>query len=314
MKHLLIAVLLFIPISVSAQTPQPTPIPGSYVHDFAGVIPDDQEPILNEKAKQLKASYNTEIGLVTIQSLGGEDIFDYSLRMARDWGIGSKDNTIRGLLIVQSVGDRKIGIRTSGHIEGEITDGQAGTIRREIGRYFARGDEGGGFILAMDMILAIEKEKFEPPAPVSVAPPTPVDKLWLLALLILPAGGIVWLLAYFARRKRQEAEDMWTARQVTARRQAQRYPNPPFVPTSPEDLKGRMRAPTYHRPTPQYHKKKPVQTRRTDDDDVTPSYISTPSYERSEPTYSAPDPPAADPPDVYSGGSDIGGGGSDGSY
>src|SRR5215475_13607604 len=105
----IIAVLLVCFYSTLAADPQPTPIPGSYVHDFAGVIDESKRAEINEKAKTLKEKYKTEIAVVTIKTLNGEDIFDYSMRMARSWGIGSKDNDIRGLLIVVAIQDRKTG-------------------------------------------------------------------------------------------------------------------------------------------------------------------------------------------------------------
>lgn len=135
-----------------AQQPQPTPLPGKFIHDFAGVIPDEREPALEVKGRTLKDHYRTEIAVVTVQSTGEETSFDYSHRMARSWGIGSKDYAVKGILIVISVGDRTIGFRTSRHIEGELPDGVTGDIRRAMGEVFRQGDWAGGVGKGLDLI------------------------------------------------------------------------------------------------------------------------------------------------------------------
>jgi len=140
----------------------PQPLPGTFVHDFAGVIPDDKKAEIQAKAQRLKDEFKTEIAVVTIDSLQGEESFDYSMRMARAWGIGSKDNDIRGLLILIAVKDRKTAFRTSRHIEGELTDSVTGEISRGMNASFKKGDFGGGVSAGMDMILDRLNGVYEP--------------------------------------------------------------------------------------------------------------------------------------------------------
>src|SRR5262245_26797486 len=110
--HLMFALWLpFGAVSVFAEVEQPKPMPNTSVHDFAGVIAEDKKAEIQAKAKELKERFQTEIAVVTIDSLGGEDSFDYSMRLARSWGIGSEDNQVRGLLILVAVKDRKTAFR-----------------------------------------------------------------------------------------------------------------------------------------------------------------------------------------------------------
>src|SRR5215207_10781148 len=140
----------------------PGPMSGTFVHDFAGVMPDDKKAEIQAKARRLKDEYKTEIAVVTIDSLQGEESFDYSMRMARSWGIGSKENDIRGLLILVAVKDRKTAFRTSRHIEGELPDGVTGEISRRMNAYFKNGDFGGGLSSGLDMILDRLRAVYEP--------------------------------------------------------------------------------------------------------------------------------------------------------
>src|SRR5215204_1602348 len=101
---------------------QPKPLPNTFVPDFAGVIPEEKRVEIQAKAQQLQDQYRTEIAIVTVASLEGEEIIDYSMRRARSWTICSPDNDVRGLLILVAVGDRKTAVRTSRHIEAELPD------------------------------------------------------------------------------------------------------------------------------------------------------------------------------------------------
>ena len=44
-------------------------MPQTSVHDFAGVISDNRKAEIQAKARQLKDAYQTEIAVVTIDSL-----------------------------------------------------------------------------------------------------------------------------------------------------------------------------------------------------------------------------------------------------
>jgi uncharacterized protein len=69
--------------------------------------------------------------VVTVDSTKGRDIFDYSLAVARGWGIGSKDTSKPSLLLLAAINDRKFQDQTSRHLEGDLPDGLTGQIKRE---------------------------------------------------------------------------------------------------------------------------------------------------------------------------------------
>ncbi|HEX5731575.1 MAG TPA: TPM domain-containing protein [Blastocatellia bacterium] len=204
-KRLLLAVIV---ISISslvvvAQVEQPGPMPGTYIHDFAGVISEDKKAEIQGKAQRLKDEYKTEIALVTIDSLQGEDSFDYSMRMSRSWGIGSPDNEIRGLLILVAVKDRKTSFRTSRHIEGEIPDAVTYDVNQIMNGYFKRGDFGGGLSAGLDKLLARLQSVYEP----SAAMPEKQSSGWIRFWIILWAGVAVYIAFEAFRKKRRERRE-----------------------------------------------------------------------------------------------------------
>lgn len=187
-----VACLLFHLPSALAQAPQPTPMPHTSVHDFARVLSAQGRAKLQEGAERLRRDYRTEIAIVTINSLRGEDSLDYSLRMARSWGIGSKENGVRGLLILVAVKDRKTAFRTSRDIEGELPDGLTAEISREMGAYFKKGDFNGGLARGMDRILEREQAAHQPkPLP----QPTPAR---VASSVNNSRGGVGWAWALVA--------------------------------------------------------------------------------------------------------------------
>ncbi len=62
---------------------------------------------------------------------GDRDIFEYSLDVARGWGIGSKEGEKNGFLLLVAVNDRKYFTQVSRHLEGDLNDGLVGQIQRE---------------------------------------------------------------------------------------------------------------------------------------------------------------------------------------
>src|ERR1044072_1549308 len=182
MRHQLAALFFILGAAVIGLGAElPRPLSGPCFHAFAGVIPADKEAEIQAKAQRLRDEYKTEIAGVTLSSLGAEESFDYSMRMTRAWGIGSKENEIRGLLILVAVEDRKTAFRTSRHIEGELPDGVTGEIGRRMNGYFKKGDFGGGLSSGMDMILERLRVVYEPqPVTARATTPAPPPPPWWL--------------------------------------------------------------------------------------------------------------------------------------
>jgi uncharacterized membrane protein YgcG len=291
-----------------AEVEQPRPMPNTFVHDFAGVISGDKKAEIQAKAQRLKDEYNTEIAVVTIESLEGEDSVDYSTRMARAWGIGSKDNEIRGLLILVATKDRRTEFRTSRHIEGEIPDGVTGEINREMGAFFKKGDFGGGLALGLDKVLERIKEVYEP----SSAKAGSGSLGWVWGLIIgFPSAGIG--LAIFLSRKRKREKEAETARRLSEKAAAARRKAFPVTAPAKSNAKRKSRSKT-----------KPA-TRRASNKNQRPSSYkpgSASSYDTGWSSYSSGSSSSSDSgsssssdsSSSYSGGSDFGGGGSGDSW
>ena len=126
------AALVTLCMSAIAQTTQsPLPAPTGYVNDYAHVIDQQTKDRLETTLTNLDHEQQIEFAVVTVDSTNGQDIFDYSLAVARAWGLGSKDTSKPSLLLLVAIKDRKYQDQVSRHLEGDLPDGLTGQIKRE---------------------------------------------------------------------------------------------------------------------------------------------------------------------------------------
>jgi len=132
---LLLLIFSLLAVNASAQTtpqsPVPLPVPFNPIVDNAHVIDADTRQRLESIYLNLKERGKIEYAVVTVDTTGDRDIFDYTLAIARGWGIGPKDGEKASFLLVVAIQDRKYFTQVSRHIEGDLPDGLIGTIQRE---------------------------------------------------------------------------------------------------------------------------------------------------------------------------------------
>ena len=132
---LLVLVFSLLAFEVKAQvtppSPVPLPVPFNPIVDNANVIDAQTRTRLEQIYRDLKERGNIEYAVLTVPTTGDLDIFDFSLAVARGWGIGPKDGEKASFLLVVAIQDRKYFTQVSRHIEGDLPDGLVGQIQRE---------------------------------------------------------------------------------------------------------------------------------------------------------------------------------------
>ncbi len=123
--------------------------PPNYVVDLAQVINDGVESRLDQYLRELEQKTTAQFVILTIPSLEGDAIDDFSITLAHDrWRLGQKGKD-NGLLLVVAVQDKKYRIEVGYGLEGLLPDSRVGTIGRQfLVPYFRRGDYGGGITQA----------------------------------------------------------------------------------------------------------------------------------------------------------------------
>ena len=165
-RVLLIFAVVFVLLMIAsgsgnAQTGQsPLPKPTGYVNDYAGVVDSATKDRLETTLGNLDRQQQIQFSVVTVDTTGGQEIFDYSLAVARGWGIGSKDATRPSLLLLVAIKDRKYFTQVSRHLEGDLPDGLVGQIQREhLLPAFRAGQYGQGLADTVDTYIATVAQK-----------------------------------------------------------------------------------------------------------------------------------------------------------
>ena len=112
-----------------AQTPEQLKVK-NYTNDFAGVLSPATRDQLNALAAELERKADAQIAVVTIKSLDGRSIDEYSNRSvyaAWHW-VEAID---RGVLILLAVDDHRYRIEVGYGLEGILPDGKVGGFGRE---------------------------------------------------------------------------------------------------------------------------------------------------------------------------------------
>jgi uncharacterized protein len=127
------------------------------VTDLAGLMPPDRAQALQERLAAFERETGHQITVLTIPSLQGDVLENFSIRVAEAWKIGQKgfDNGAI-LLIVRD--DRKLRIEVGYGLEGVLPDAIANRIIREvIVPRFRDNDYPGGIEAGVNAILQVTK-------------------------------------------------------------------------------------------------------------------------------------------------------------
>ena len=137
------------------QTERSLPTLNQPVIDQAHVLNANENQQLSNLIRSLHDQGKAQIGIVIVPTTGQEGIFDFAMRVAEQWKLGSakQDN---GLLIAVAVNDRKIHIATGYGLEGVLPDVVVGRIiRNQIGPEFKQANFAAGLMAGVQEIQRI---------------------------------------------------------------------------------------------------------------------------------------------------------------
>lgn len=149
----LIPLWLVLLVVVPAVNAQDVPFLGGRVNDDAGILSSNTISELGWKLKSFEDSTSNQVVVLTIKSLEGANLEEYSVKVAQTWKLGQKGKD-NGVLLLVVKDDRKIRIEVGYGLEGTLTDAVCSVIiQREILPRFKKGDYNGGVKAGIDGIL-----------------------------------------------------------------------------------------------------------------------------------------------------------------
>jgi len=183
--HILAAFLLFTQISFAQFTIPEKPSLQTSVYDYANILSASEKTQLEEKLIRYSDSTSTQIMVVTIESLKGEDVSQLATKWAHTWGLGQakEDN---GVIILVAKEERKIAINPGYGLEDRLTAGIGGEIIRNIiipefkaGSYYNGLDKGA------DALFDVFKGKYKGERKQSKGKNFPILPIIIIVVIVL---------------------------------------------------------------------------------------------------------------------------------
>jgi uncharacterized protein len=124
------------------------PLLKARINDLANLLSSVEEAQLEKLLEEAENKTTSQFALLTLQSLQGESLEDYSIRVAEKWKIGQNE--------------RKIRIEVGYGLEPILTDAKCGyIIRNHIVASFKKGEYFKGISQALNAITGIVNKEFD---------------------------------------------------------------------------------------------------------------------------------------------------------
>ncbi|MDP9389787.1 MAG: TPM domain-containing protein, partial [Actinomycetota bacterium] len=180
----------------SVRAAQDVPAFTSLVVDAAGVVPDDVEAQVRAGLTDYQARSGNQVAVAVVRTTGGRSLEDYSIDLARAWGVGERGSD-NGVLLLIAFADRRLRIEVGRGLEGQLTDLESGRIVRQRMLPLLRAGDVGGAVAqgtqAIRQALGDEAAGELPPPPQpSDAPDGPSGFPYGVLVVPLMFGFIAW--------------------------------------------------------------------------------------------------------------------------
>ena len=156
------------------------------IYDYAKVLSADEKAQLEQKLIRYSDSTTTQIVVITIESLKGEDVSQLATKWGQTWGIGGTAKDDNGVVILVAKAERKIAINPGYGLEDRLTAGIGGEIIRNIiipefkaGSYYNGLDKGA------DALFDVFKGKYKGERKQKKEKNFPIVPILIIAFVIL---------------------------------------------------------------------------------------------------------------------------------
>ncbi|MFZ4800844.1 MAG: TPM domain-containing protein [Chlorobium sp.] len=163
----------------------PVPALSGRVNDYGSMISAQARSDIEAKLQQFETTESTQIVILTVPSLQGDPIEDFSIRVAEAWKIGHKGSD-NGVLLIVSRDERKVRIEVGYGLEGKLTDLLSGRIiRDEISPLFKAGQFDAGFTRGVDVLISVVHGEYKAKPQSKSKPSMPLLAIILLVIYFI---------------------------------------------------------------------------------------------------------------------------------
>ncbi len=156
-NFVILITLVLMPFTATAlDVPQLT----GRINDYARLLSPEATTMLEQKLAAFEREKSTQVVVLTVPSLQGDDIDQFAIRVADQWKIGQKGKD-NGVILILAQAERKVRIEVGMGLQGVLPDITAGRIIRDVMRPYLRGgDYDRGVDAGVEAIMAATKGEF----------------------------------------------------------------------------------------------------------------------------------------------------------
>ncbi len=157
---LVVLLLLFVSQALAAEVMPPKP--ARYFNDYAGVVSSGTAQKLNQQLEDFEKATSSQVVVAVFPKMqSGSSIEDYTIRIARSWGVGQADKK-NGAVLFVFVQDRRMRIEVGYGLEGVLPDALCKRIIEEqIKPYFKKSEYNGGLSAGVTAILQATRGEYK---------------------------------------------------------------------------------------------------------------------------------------------------------
>lgn len=186
LKSFLVFLLLQVSFGFAQFTIPEIPKFQTSVYDYANILNANEKAALEEKLTKYSDSTTTQIVIITIESLQGEDIGILTPKWGQLWGIGGTEENDNGIIILLAEKERKIWISAGYGVEDRLTAGIGGEITRNyILPEFKSGSYYQGLNVGTDAIFEVLKGKYKGESKKSKSDGSPFPILLIIIFIVI---------------------------------------------------------------------------------------------------------------------------------
>lgn len=102
-----------------------------FVSDPDSLLSPSARAQADSRLRALMDSTSAEVAIVVLPGIESGDIFDFTQRLASEWGVGKRDKS-NGIIVVFDIGGRQVRIHTGKGMEGVLPDAACNRIINEV--------------------------------------------------------------------------------------------------------------------------------------------------------------------------------------
>ncbi|MDQ1638373.1 MAG: hypothetical protein QOF62_1712 [Pyrinomonadaceae bacterium] len=165
-------------LTQNAQTVAQVPARMGHINDFAHVVDEPTRQQLENTLENLKQKTGLQFDVVTVETTGGQDIFEFSQQLAQSWKVIGRGATGKRLLLVLAINEKTSFTQFSKAAQSSLPEGVLGEVSQRLRGYLSSGRVAEGVTEAVSyFVTSIATNRGfsieELNAPVAAAAPSP---------------------------------------------------------------------------------------------------------------------------------------------